>query len=328
MPEQLRPRLRLDPSDDFMHANTGEPNFNESMYFNFYDRTRRLGGFVRVGNRPNEGRAETTVCLYRPDGSVLFHFARPAIAGNQAFDAGGLRFEVEEPFERLRVSYRGRACHLRDPLALADPRRAFAENPFLPLEIDLLVEGVGPVVGGERARPATDHEQEFARGHYEQHHRASGRLRLGDDEEEPFAGLGLRDHSWGPRSWQAPAFYRWLTGNFGEDFGFMGSLVAARDGSSTRGGFVQRGRELVPVHGLVLETEFAGPERLHRRIRAVLPCADGTRLEVEGRVLSMVPLRNRRDGRTTRIAEGLTEWICAGRTGYGLSEYLDQLDGA
>jgi hypothetical protein len=89
---------------------------------------------------------------------------------------------------------------------------------------------------------------------------------------------------------------------------------------------VQRGRELVPVHGLELETDFAGPDRLHRRIRAVLPCADGTRLELEGRVLSLVPLRNRRDGRTTRIAEGLTEWTCAGHTGYGLSEYLDQLD--
>ncbi len=49
-------------------------------------------------------------------------------------------------------------------------------------------------------------------------------------------------------------------------------------------------------------------------------------LEVEGRVLSMIPLRNRRDGRTTRIAEGMTEWRCQGRTGYGLSEYLDQVD--
>jgi hypothetical protein len=46
---------------------------------------------------------------------------------------------------------------------------------------------------------------------------------------------------------------------------------------------------------------------------------------VEGRVLSLIPLRNRRDGHTTRIGEGMTEWTCEGRTGYGLSEYLDQI---
>jgi hypothetical protein len=42
-------------------------------------------------------------------------------------------------------------------------------------------------------------------------------------------------------------------------------------------------------------------------------------------VLSLIPLRHRKDGKTTRISEGMTEWSCEGRTGYGLSEYLDQL---
>ncbi|MEN8183727.1 MAG: hypothetical protein ABFS46_14465 [Myxococcota bacterium] len=317
-------RLRLDPQDEFMHDNTGEPHFNESMYFNFFDPERRLGGFLRVGNRPNEGHAETTVCLYRPDGSVAFNFKRPKIAGNDAFDAGGIRFDVDEPFHRLRIACRGKACHLAEPLAMSDPRRAFTENPFVPVAVDLEIEGVGPMAGGERERPASDHEQQFARGHYEQHHRATGTLRIGQEEHE-FRGLGLRDHSWGPRSWQAPAFYRWLTGNFGDDFGFMGSWVASRDGSEIRGGFVHRGRELVPVHGLELETDFVGPERVHEHLRLRLACADGSRLEVEGRVLSLIPLRNRKDGGVTRISEGMTEWSCEGRTGYGLSEYLDQI---
>ena len=77
--------------------------------------------------------------------------------------------------------------------------------------------------------------------------------------------------------------------------------------------------------GLEIETEFRGEERLHDRIRAHLQCADGTTLDVEGRVLSMIPLRNRKGGKLTRISEGMTEWTCEGRTGYGLSEYLDQL---
>ena len=45
-----------------------------------------------------------------------------------------------------------------------------------------------------------------------------------------------------------------------------------------------------------------------------------------GRVLNLIPLRNRRDGLVTRISEGLTEWtLDDGRVGHGLSEYLDQI---
>ena len=64
-------------ADDLMHQNTGESNYNESAYYNFYDPAQRLGGFVRIGNRPNEGYAEMTLCLYLPDGTAGFMFGRP-----------------------------------------------------------------------------------------------------------------------------------------------------------------------------------------------------------------------------------------------------------
>ena len=46
--------FQLDAADEYMHDNTGESNFNESMYFNFFDPTQKLGGFLRIGNRANE----------------------------------------------------------------------------------------------------------------------------------------------------------------------------------------------------------------------------------------------------------------------------------
>ncbi|CAG0990689.1 hypothetical protein MYXO_02382 [Myxococcaceae bacterium] len=318
------PIVRLDPSDEFMHANTGEPNYNESMYFNFFDVSQRRGGFVRLGNRPNEGHAEMTICLYEPDASVLFNFKRAEIADNSAFDAGGARFAVETPFERLAISYHGKACRLARPLEMSDPGAAFKNNPFVAVDLDLAIKGVGPMFGGERVGAASSHEMEFAKGHYEQHHRATGSIEI-EGRRYEFDGLGLRDHSWGPRSWQAPAWYRWLTANFGDDFGFMASIVASKDGSETRSGFVHRGKSLTFVREVRLDTDFAGPERLHDGLRAELVCVDGSTLRVEGKVISMIPLRNRRNGAITRISEGMTEWRCEGRTGYGLSEYLDQL---
>ena len=71
--------MSVKPTDEYMHPNTGEANFNESMYFNFYDRERRVGGFARIGNRPNERYAETTIALYQPDGTALFNFKRPRL---------------------------------------------------------------------------------------------------------------------------------------------------------------------------------------------------------------------------------------------------------
>jgi hypothetical protein len=122
-------RLRLRPEDDLLHPLEEATNFNESAYYNFHDRGCGLGGWVRLGNRANEGYAEMTTCLYLPDGRVAFWFARPTIVANDAHDAGGLRFEVVRPFEEHRVTYEGPALLLDEPAQMEDPRRAFGANP-------------------------------------------------------------------------------------------------------------------------------------------------------------------------------------------------------
>lgn len=316
-----------------MHEVGDESNFNESMYFNVYDPATRFGGFFRVGNRPNEGKGEMTVCLYLPDGRVAFMFQRPEVTSNEAFDSAGLRFVVHEPFEHLGVHYAGKAIILDDPLLLADPRKAFTESEWVEVTADLDYRRVSDMFGGE---PEESHErpgEEFAKGHYEQLVKATGTITVGN-ETFPIDGFGLRDHSWGPRYWQAPFYYRWLTANFGDDFGFMGSRVARRDSDGTRGGFVWENGSIHLCNDMQISTGWTGSDTYHQTIEATLRSkdADGEPLEwtVTGTVLNLVPLRNRREEMVTRISEGLTEWTLAdGRKGYGWSEYLDQMiDGA
>lgn len=333
-------KVRLEPSDEYMHPGP-EPTFNESMYFNFYDPSAGLGGFLRLGNRPNEGHAEMTTCLYLPDGRLGFMFRRPEIAHNERFDAGGMSFTVLEPFRELRIAYDGDVVLLDRPLDMADPRAAFTGNPHGPARVQLAVTGVSEPFGGE---PEQSHErpgEEFARGHYEQLLRARGTVTVGDRSWE-VDGWGLRDHSWGPRTWQAPWYYRWLTANFPDGTGMMLSRIARRDGPGTRGGFVWDGSSLHLVRDVRISTGWEGPDRYHRTVRAEFdtapgPDRDGISGTLTGEVLNLIPLRNRRDGRVTRISEGLTRWTldtplgaAPGATvGHGLSEYLDQLvDGA
>jgi len=323
--------------DDFMHPNTGESNFNESAYYNFFDRSRRIGGFVRLGNRPNEGYAEMTTCLYLPDATVGFMFLRPEIKNNDRHDAGGLRFEVVKPFEHHRVAYSGKVCVLKNPLEMADPARAFKSNPYSRVSIELDYRATAPGWGGElrerqgdqwvSPRNDGDPSAQFAKGHLEQLGHATGTIKVGETEYK-FDGLGLRDHSWGPRYWQAPKYYRWLTMNFDEGLGGMATITVNRDGSERPGGFIARkGQPTLNVRKVEIDTEFTGEQKLHDRIKATVHTEGSDQPAIiTGKVLSMIPLRNRRAGMVTRIAEGMTEWRWGDKVGYGLSEYLDHLD--
>ena len=316
--------MRLESQDEYMHELGSEPNFNESMYFNLYDPSQRIGGFWRLGNRANEGYAEMTACLYLPDGRVAFMFGRPPIADNDAFDAAGMRFEVIRPFEELHVSYHGRVVLLERPLEMADPKSAFTNNPQVDCRVALTFTNASTAFGGEPEQPREPTGEEFARGHYEQLIGGEGTVTV-EDQTWEVRGFGLRDHSWGPRFWQAPWYYRWLTANFGPSFGIMASRIARREGRGTRGGFVWDGTVMQLADDLEIKTSWAGDDSYHDSIEAVLRSRD-REWRLRGKVVSLIPLRNRREGMVTRISEGLTEWcLDDGRVGYGWSEYLDQI---
>jgi hypothetical protein len=338
--------VRLDESDEYMHELGPEPNFNESMYINCFDPDQGVGGWFRMGNRANEGQAEMTVCLYLPgDGGgdddagrqVGFMFKRPKIDNNDALDAAGLTWTVVTPFEELRVDYVGKVVVLDEPEQMADPKQAFTDNPFAEAEVHLTFNGQGrpSMFGGEPDVPHEKPGEEFAKGHYEQLVEASGSIRVGAREWQ-MRGFGLRDHSWGPRYWQAPWYYRWLTGNVDRDFGFMASRVAKQDGPGTRGGFVWENGELHLCDDVEIRTETRDDEHYHDRIDATIRSSrSGREWEITGESLSLIPLRNRRqspDGEwlQTRISEAYTRWTVRsgefeGRAGFGMSEYLDQI---
>jgi hypothetical protein len=339
--------VRLDESDEYMHELGPEPNFNESMYINAFDPVQGVGGWFRMGNRANEGTAEMTVCLYLPpetraDGTagtrqVGFMFKRPAIENNDALDAAGLTWTMVRPFEELRVDYVGKVVVLDEPEQMADPKAAFTNNPYAEAEVHLTFTGKGraSMFGGEPDEPHEKPGEEFAKGHYEQLVVATGTLRVGDREWQ-IDGFGLRDHSWGPRYWQAPWYYRWLTVNVDENFGFMASRVAKRDSDGSRGGFVWENGVMHLCDDVRISTVTRGDEHYHDRIEGTIRSSRSDReWNFTGEAISLIPLRNRRqtpdgDWLQTRISEAYTKWTIhsgdyAGRVGFGMSEYLDQI---
>ncbi len=330
-------RFRLEPKDEYNHPIEAETNFNESMYINVFDHQQNMGGWFRVGNRPNEGHAEMTVCIYLPDGTVAFMFKRPEISNNDELNAGGLRFEVIEPFKHLRVTYAGSVCMLKDPSEMADPKKAFANNPVVKSEVSIDFYDVSPIYGGEKvnedgSRFEEKAEESFARAHYEAHVRGEGTIKIGTQSWH-LKGLGLRDHSWGPRYWQNIYWYRWMPMSFTEDFALNISVVTMANGKTNVWGMVldknENGEKVYKniIDGSI-KTEY--DERFFQQSMTIQAKTAERDYLVTGKNLSLIPLRNRRqspDGTVlnTRITEAMTEYFCEGMRGIGMSEYLDQI---
>ncbi len=305
------------PEDDYTHPLGPEENFNESVYFNFFDRSQNRGGFIRLGNRANEGYAEMTTIVFDADGSALFNYKKPDISDNDGWNAGGARVEVVVPGEQIRTVYDGALLHMPEPRDMQDPGQAFKNNRFKKVKLDLMHVGVGPMYG--HVGDAGD-GNDFARAHYEQHMRVQGSLQIDDGDPIEIAGHGLRDHSWGPRYWQSIRSYRWITGNFGDDLGMVLSVVGDR-----QGGMFHRGDEFVRITKVDLETEYEPGSTFHKALTAHVELENGDSHVIEGKVRNLIPLRNRRSETVTYICEGMTEYHLDGeRVGYGLSEYLNQ----
>lgn len=315
--------MKLEPKDDYLHPLTDHPDHNESAYYSF-GVVGGLTGWVRIGNRVNDGYAEVTVCLYLPDGRIGFWWDRASIADPLLHDAGGLKFEVLEPFTHHRVTYTGKVAVFSDYRVLEDPKSAFANAPKVDAAIDLEFRKASPPWDGHGSGQPNEAWDNFAGAHFEQHMTTAGNVTVGDEVFSLENGLSLRDHSWGPRKWQQIDWYRWLTASFSADLGIACTIVGDRSGEYFTQGYIHYGpdRPTVAIVKAKAETQYLDGW-YPTSVRWTLTTEDGDEHQVTADVRSPLPLRNRRDGQTTRIIEGATVYTWGEHRGPGMTEYLD-----
>jgi hypothetical protein len=303
---------------EFGHQPDSSVNFNESVYMNAFDPKAAFGGWMRLGNRVNEGYAELSICLYLPDGRIACQFQRPAITSNDRFDAGGLKYTVNEPLKSVSMAY-----------DLRDPQNFFAGAPRLPGHVSWTHVAESPVHGGEPVDDTvvTMYGRDFSLGHFNQHSRATGLVKVGD-QSWALDGHGWRDHSWGPRYWQAIYFYRLFIANFPNGDGLMLLKITDQNGNVRRQGVLLVDGAYEEVMDLDVSTEWT-EQQDPRFVRLGVMTAK-RKVRIEAEILNLAPLRNRRkvDGAVlvSRIAEGFTRFTWGDQTGYGMTEYIERIE--
>ena len=79
------------------------------------------------------------------------------------------------------------------------------------------------------------------------------------------------------------------------------------------------------VERIELESSYGPAPYYPEAMRMTLHTADGSAHQVNGKSISLVPLRNRRHGEVARLAELVCRYEFDGRVAYGISEYHDRM---
>src|SRR3954462_15989938 len=284
---------RLDITDDYLHPGGPEANWNEGRHIHFLASTSGVGGWFRIGMRPNEGHAEMSACITYPDGRSPFYFTRAPITGN-GLSAGGQEWMIGDPYRLTTVSYDGPLAIFDDPWALTDPKAAFASAPTEPAAIALRVEsyGLDAVMGSDQAHIDRIFLPGQADWHYQHLCRVTGTVTVGD---RTFAvdGRGAKDHSWGPRNWLAKIWFRWLIA--ATEDGDLGFLLTRAVGPTKqpRGGAVSERGTFLVGGDFQMGTTYAG-RAPYQLLRTEVVARAGTRTwTASGEPMSWLPLRHR-----------------------------------
>ena len=321
----------LRPGDDYLHPVGVAVNWNESRYIDFYDLDTGVGGWLRIGMRPNEGHCEVSTCVWLPGGEVAFEFSRTPIDGNQLL-AGGQEWQIGDPYRSARVTYHGQVSRFADPWAVQNPKAAFAAAPKVAAAIELNVRTMGPeaVMGSDQAHI----DQIFLPGQADWHYQhlcwVEGTIRLGDDTYR-VSGRGGKDHSWGVRNWLAKVYLRWLIAATVDDrLGFM-LVRAVGPTKSTRSGHVWEDGRFHLVDDFQMSNTYSDTAPFEVR-RLELVIRSGTReWTAIGTPENFIPLRHTspdENGRPAllRMIKSPVRWTFGdGREAAGTAEIQDRI---
>jgi hypothetical protein len=295
---------------DIIHEFGDHAEWNESFYFNFYDRSKDVCGFMRIGLKPNKNEKSVFCFFMLPDGSIVglkggLPYTGPDLTVN------GLTFTRIEPEKRWKLTFDGLMAKMANPPA---PVKASFSLDFTALN-DIF----------DYRACVSGHKEEISKSvaseHLEQFGRVKGVLKV-EDKEYTIDGLGERDHSWGIREWTAPKMWIWLTCQFSETAALNVTKLAVEQGE-VDAGFIHLDGKSMPLDAAHIDTTFApggGPVSFKMKLKDM----SGKSHTVEAEIIkqAVLPFEGPDKKSLAIMYETLARYRMDGKVGYGIAEYL------
>ena len=180
----------IKPEDDYFHAKTDDPYWNESSANYFFVPERKMQGWIYFWHRPNMNCSSAQISIWddtahEKNDIPFWEYWEFNRLGADMFDFDldfGLRSQLKEPLRAFELSFRG------DQGLEFDLNYSALTEPY-----EYLNEAA------EEGSMNEDMSGFGAKGHYSQGCHVEGEVRL---EGENFAidCYAFHDHSWGPRT--------------------------------------------------------------------------------------------------------------------------------
>ncbi len=105
----------LKADDEWLHPVGSDSDWNESYYFNFFDYTKGISGFIRIGILPNKESDIGILVVSMKKGSIFaMAFNERATIGEGKLSIGGLEFNILKPLKGWRIGYSGEMLSMED----------------------------------------------------------------------------------------------------------------------------------------------------------------------------------------------------------------------
>lgn len=191
----------LNEGDESVHEPDGQEHWQENFLFHGWDSDFSNAFYLHLQYIPDQRLVDVRAGVAL-DGEMTTHVTH--CSGSNAFDHPALQVDIVEPFRHMRLGYEGIGQTGADAGGWHFSSQGEEGGTPFSFNIDLrsTMEPINWLDFTKDMFP-DDNTGAFIRAkHYELGCRWSGTVRVGDQERH-VSGLAWRDHSWGPRKFQA-----------------------------------------------------------------------------------------------------------------------------
>ena len=276
------------------------PEWNESYYFNFYDKKNDLTAFMRIGNKVNKNEK-----------SMFFYLITPKITA-------GIKLETScegKPLNIAGLDYQETELGLWK-LKYNGPIFNQSKNKFM-VKMDIIWQALNPIMDYINCvdEKQIEMSSNVASMHYEQFGKATGKIQI-DEKDFEIEGLGERDLSIGIREWGSPKMWMWINSEFSDTEAFNITKLSVDEGDIDAGYFyIDNVNQPLVKSDIKVEFNNEIPTTF---IMELFDKKD-SKYSVTGEIIrfGMIPVDEK-----MILIETLSKYDWNGKEGYGIAEFL------